>query len=286
MLMAATLAGCSSDDNEPQKLGAPSRPMIVDVEEIPISNGETPAPKSLISRATDFIRTATFNSFSMNYTVSKYDFTKTDGKWNTDKMWPSGVGNDDKIDFYAYSHGTFNYNSGTPYVSFTIEEAANNQYDLLVAEHKQISYSESHGLVTLSFDHACAILCFNVYLSSALSAKIGNSLTVNSIILRNVSSHGNYNYSTKSWSGQDTPRYYTLTDGPFTVTTTSQPLSCGYVFMIPQTREKNGETGSYLEIKYVRNDEEKTATIPINVNWEAGKLHTININIGTAVIAI
>lgn len=292
LMMTACLAGCSSDDAEPkqtaeQKMSSqPSRPMIVEVQENAVVDAKTSAPMS-ITRAESYTTTASLSSFSMNYLDTyKYNFTKGPTGWNTDQSWPSGVGNDQKIDFYAYTGGTFNYNEGNPYVAFTVQEAVQNQHDLLVAEHKEISYNDAGGRVSLLFDHACAIIQFNVYLSSALSAQLGSSLSVTSIVLRNVYSQGQYHYSSKEWTDAGTPRPYTLSDSEITVTTASQPLSCGYVFMIPQQREKNGTENVYLEINYKHGEEAKTATIPMAVNWSAGKLYTLNINIGTAVISM
>ena len=58
----------------------------------------------------------------MNYQNNKYELTKqSDGTWN-ELMWPS-VSNDQKIDFYANTAGMFQYNSGSPYVAFEM----NNQ---------------------------------------------------------------------------------------------------------------------------------------------------------------
>lgn len=53
--------------------------------------------------------------------------------------------------------------------------------------------------------------------------------------------------------------------------------------MIPQKRAKNGTTGTHLEINYTKG-ENKTAIIPLDIDWEAGKLHTINIKLGTSTI--
>lgn len=282
MMMAASLAGCSSDDNEPQKLGATSRPMIVDVEETPISNGETPAPKSLISRGADPTTTATLSSFSMNYQENKYDFTKN-GTWSTN-AWPSGVGNDQKIDFYAYTRGTFNYNGGNPYVAFTIEEAAANQYDLLVAEHKNISYNDAGGHVSLLFAHASAAVRFSVQITNTLHTNLGGDLTVKSIVLRNVNSEGRYYYSSKEWTNQSNLRPYTLTSGAITVTTTPQQLSSNYLYMIPQTHAAEGETGIHLDITYNKGGDDKHAIVPLDIDWKAGELYPINIKLGTTLI--
>ena len=282
-MVAACLAGCSSD-NEPQnQQGEAPRLMIVDVSGKPVDDGKKSAPRT--NRTAAYTTTATLSSFSMNYLDNKYDFTKEGEVWSTN-YWPAGVTNDQKIDLYAYNHGKFYYNGGDPYVEFTVEENASSQYDLLVAEHKQISYNSAGGHVSLTFDHACTIVQFNVCLTADLRDQVGGSLTVNSIILKNVNKSGDYYYSSKSWEDVTGTAVYTLTTREITVTTEPQRLSCGYIFMIPQTRVKNGTEGTYLEIKYKRTKDEtaKTATIPLNINWKAGELRTININLGTAEI--
>jgi hypothetical protein len=285
LMVAACLAGCSSDDEPQNQQGEAPRLMIVDVSEKPVDDGKKSAPRT--NRTAAYTTTATLSRFFMNYMGNEYDFKKTGESWSTNS-WPAGVDNDQKLDFYAYTAGTFNYNGGNPYVAFTVEESVSSQHDLLVAEHKQISYDDAGGRVSLTFDHACAIVCFNVYLSETLSTQLGGSLQVNSIILRNVNNQGDYYYASKSWSNVSGTAYYTLTTGDITVTTDSQRLTCGYIFMIPQTRVKNGTEGTYLEIKYKRTKDEtaKTATIPLNINWKAGELRTININLGTAVITL
>ena len=266
MLAATGLMACSSDDKNDVK--EEPRLMIVDVQGI--TRGDAP------------ITTATLNSFSMNYEDNKYNFTKN-GTWSTN-TWPSVGGNDQKIDFYAYTGGTFNYNSGNPYVSFTVEETVASQHDLLVAEHKQISFNDASGHVSLLFDHACAAVLFTVQITNTLHTNLKGDLTVNSIILNNVSSQGDYSYSSKTWSNVSTSRYYTLTNGAITVTTTPQEVAQGYLYMIPQTHEANGITGTYLEINYTQGNEDKQATIPLAIDWKAGESYPINIKLGTSTI--
>lgn len=266
MLAATGLMACSSDDKNDVK--EEPRLMIVDVQGI--TRGDAPTT------------TATLNSFSMNYEDNKYNFTKN-GTWSTN-TWPSVGGNDQKIDFYAYTGGTFNYNSGNPYVSFTVEETVASQHDLLVAEHKQISFNDASGHVSLLFDHACAAVLFTVQITNTLHTNLKGDLTVNSIILNNVSSQGDYSYSSKTWSNVSTSRYYTLTNGAITVTTTPQEVAQGYLYMIPQTHEANGATGTYLEINYTKGNEDKQATIPLAIDWKAGESYPINIKLGTTTI--
>ena len=271
--MAACLTGCSSDDESQSE--AP-RLMIVDVSENPM---DTPTANS---RAAAVTTTSSLSSFSMNYLDTyKYDFSKTDGIWNT-KEWPS-VAYNEPIDFYAYTRGKFYYNDGDPYVTFTVESEPANQHDLLVAEHQNISHSDAGGHVSLRFDHACAAVRFNVYLSNKLSDKLGGSLPVTGIILRNVNDQGTYNYDTKSWSNVSGTVAYALSNSEINVTTEPQQLSCGYLFMIPQQHAANGIEEAYLEINYTKNGSQ-TATIPLDIDWEAGKSYTIDIKLGTKTI--
>lgn len=267
MLAVTGLMACSSDDKNDLK--EEPRPMIVDVL------GTT--------RAGDPTTTATLSSFSMNYLQSnKYDFTKEGETWNTN-TWP-GVENDQKIDFYAYTGGTFNYNSGNPYVSFTVQETVASQHDLLVAEHKQISYNDAGGHVSLLFDHACAAVRFTVQITNTLRTNLGADLTVKSIVLMNVNSEGKYHYSSKSWTDQSGSRPYTLTNAAITVTTTPQPLSSSYLYMVPQTRAANGTEGTYLDVTYTKGAEDKHATIPLAIDWKAGESYPVNIKLGTTLI--
>ena len=276
LLAAACLTACSSGD-EPVKTEAP-RLMTVEVTERPMDDDG--AAESATSRAAAVTTTASLSSFSMNYQSEKYIFTKG-STWNT-PAWP-GVGSDVKIDFYAYTHGTFNYNSGNPYVTFTVENEPSNQQDLLVAERKQISYNDESGKVSLTFDHACAAVLFKVQITNTLREQLGHDLTVNSIVLKNVNNAGDYYYGSKSWSDLSGDASYTLTNSEITVGTTEQGLSSKYLFMIPQTRTANGITGTYLEINYT-NSESKQATIPLNIDWQSGKCYTTTIKLGTNLI--
>ena len=272
MLAATGLMACSSDDKNDVK--EEPRLMIVDVQGI--TRGDAPTT------------TATLSSFSMNYLQgNKYNFAKTEPgeTWDT-KEWPS-VGTDQKIDFYAYTRGTFNYNEGNPYVSFTVEETVANQHDLLVAEHKQISYNDAGGHVSLLFDHACAAVLFTVQITNKLRTQLGGDLTVKSIVLKKVIKTGDYYYNTGAWTINDVnDNYaeYTVTNGAITVTTTPQEVAQGYLYMIPQTHEANGTEGTYLEINYTKGNEDKQATIPLAIDWKAGESYPINIKLGTTTI--
>ena len=285
LLMAAGLVACSSDD-EAETLEA-KRPIIVNVAENPLVDTSADVPQRGMTRTAEYITTESLAGFSMNYQGNKYDFTKNKNTndWSSSPdSWPD-VDNGVKIDFYAYSGGLFQYNSDDPYVTFTVEEGVTDQHDLLVAEHKKIAYSDAEGHVNLTFDHACAAVLFNVQITDKLRTDklSGSDLTVSSIVLKNVSNAGRYYYNTKSWEILSGSADYTLFNVDLTVTTTPQALSCGYLFLIPQTRTANGTTGTYLEVNYTTSTA-KTATIPLSINWKAGELYTVNIKLGTTTI--
>ena len=302
LLLAVGLTACSSDDEVERGLlpeessnlkqrplfsddSQAQRLMIVEVEETPMTDTSAPEEEKMETRATA-TTTSTLAAFSMNYQSNRYDFTKTGTEWSSFD-WPGSVENNERIDFYAYTHGTFNYNDGNPYLNFTVDELAPNQYDLLVAEHKQISYnevkdSEGKAHVSLSFNHACAAIQFKIGQSQTLANK---SVTFKSITLVDVNNSGKYYYNqTPAWQEQSGNAYYTLEDAssisiPVSTKThdNARLLNCGCLFMIPQAH-----SNAKIRIKY---NTDKTAEILLgDINWEAGKLYTISIRLGTKTI--
>lgn len=296
LLLAVGLTACSSDDEVERGLlpedssNLKQRPpfsddlqaqrlITVEVEETPMTDTSAPEEEKMETRATA-TTTSTFAAFSMNYQGNKYYFKKTGTGWDS-FTWPD-VSNSQKIDFYAYTHGTFYYNDGNPYLNFTVDELAPDQHDLLVAEHKQIAYSDAGGRVSLSFNHACAAIQFKIGQSQTLANK---SVTFNSITLVDVYKSGKYYYNqTPAWQEQSGNNYYTLEDAtsitiPVSTKTNegARSLSCGFLFMIPQAH-----SNAKIRIKY---NTDKTAEIPLGtINWEAGKLYTISIRLGTNTI--
>lgn len=280
-LLAAPLffASCSSDDSMTpiDEVTPPQRPISVEVSETPFGN-TTEARQLTRAAITDL---TSFSAFTMTANMDNLSVEKKNGKWEVYGSWPA-VDDNTSVNFYAYSNGTYNDNSGTPYISFIMDENASAQHDLLVATNT-VSYNDHKGKVPLTFDHACAALAFNVQITNTLKTKLGSTLTVNSIVLRNVSNSGKYYFGTSTWGDVSGSAYYTLTSGNITVDTEAQALSSNYLFVIPQTRAVNGTTGTYLEINYTLSGS-KQATIPLAVDWEAGSKYTINIKLGTSLI--
>lgn len=274
-------ASCSSDDSMTpiDEVTPPQRPISVEVSEAPFGN-TTEARQLTRAAITDLTSFSAFTMMTAN--KDKLSVEKKNGKWEVDGSWPDGVDDNTPVTFYAYSDGTYNDNSGTPYISFIMDENASTQHDLLVATNT-VSHDSHQGKVPLTFDHACAALAFNVYITNALKTKLGSTLTVNSIVLHNVSNTGKNYFGSSTWGDVSGSAYYTLTSGNITVDTEAQALSSNYLFVIPQSREANGTTGTYLEINYTLSGS-KQATIPLSVNWVAGTQHTINIKLGTTLI--
>lgn len=279
-LTAAFLAACSSDDQDEPK--QEPRLITVEVTENPLldANGE---PKQLPTRTEAATTSETLSAFSMNYTGDyTYGFTKTGGSWdtNTNKWdWPVS-GNNTKIDFYAYNDGTFQWNSGNPYLSFTMDASASNQTDLLVATHKAISYNDAKGKVSLDFDHACAAVKFNIYKTAGVGKK---SVIVKSVVLSGVQNKGDYYYNKETkWQSLSLPgsASYTLTTGDITLTTDKQALPCGYLFLIPQSKK-----GLTLTVYYtVDGGTETSYAFNLSGTWEAGTEYIVNISMGTSII--
>ena len=289
-LTAGLLTACSSDDEQKQE--PPVRHISVEVSERPMAEEGTAEGRSLTTRAA-ITTTETLGNFKMRgvydgsqltpeYRVEKSEGT---GQWTVDPdSWP--VDDNTKVQFYAYTKGDFYSNNGTPFIDFTIAENASTQHDLLVAKNS-VAYSDHGGKVPLTFDHACAALAFNVQITNKLKTeKLSNgTLTVNSIVLRNVSNTGKYHFESSSWSDVSGSAYYTLANSDMNITTASQALSSNYLFVIPQTRAADGTVGTYLDVTYTFTGQTKnSATIPLSVNWEAGKQYTINIKLGTTLI--
>ena len=281
-LTAGLLTACSSDDDQE----TPIRHISVEVNEQPMTSADDEAGARSLSTRSAITTTETFSTFKMcgvyGDGTSNYTASKSDNTWTVEPdTWPNY---DNSVSFYAFTDGTF-VKKAEPYISFSIAENASTQHDLLVAKNT-VSYNSHQGKVPLTFDHACAALAFNVYITNTLKTALGSTLTVNSIVLRNVSNTGKYYFGeTPAWGDVSGSAYYTLTDGDITVDNTPQALRSNYLFVIPQTRAANDTTGTYLEINYTFSGQTKTsATIPLAVNWAAGSKYTIDIKLGTGLI--
>lgn len=281
VMSVIALAACGDNDDAvpiPIEPTPSPRLLTVEVSENPMQDNEASA--RVMNRTAAATTTATLSSFTMNYTDAWYNnFTKTGGTWST-ADWPYGVNENTKIDFYAYNAGSFQWNSGTPYVSFTMDEDAFSQKDLLVATHKQISYNDAKGKVSLTFDHACAAVQFQICQTKKVTDE-GKNFIINSVVLKNVCKNGDYYYDS-GWTLGSNLTDLTLTNSTITLTTAYQLLPCQWLFLIPQSQD-----GIQLEIKYtVDEGAEKTKILNVGTDsWEQGKQYTVNIRVGSSFLS-
>lgn len=308
LLGLALFAACSSDDDvaTPQPK---TYPLTIEVSENPLipegGAASAPATRAAITTIT------TLSQFNMNYvfvdnsstthTGSETATKTTDGKWQNsagaDKGWPNGaVGTDHdyNVTWYAYTNGSFNLNSGNPYISFVAEEQANTQHDLLVSTASG-TYADTGGHLFFAFDHACSALRFYVKKSTNLN---DYTLSVSSIKLCNIIKQGDYYYNTSSWTLSGNRTEYTLYSGSavtlgstdyIPIYGTYGSAEAPYLFLIPQTLTAwdtttaitdPNNTQSYLEIECSINNTAYTAYIPFAASLEKGIKRDVKINIG------
>ena len=122
------------------------------------------------------------------------------------------------------------------------------------------------------------------------------TLTVSSIVLKNVIKDGKYYYGTQSWTLGTTSTDYTLLSSSQTLASDSYVLLNGseddsYLFLIPQTLTAWNPSGAlsntYLEVTCTITDTSTstqvysgTAYIPFAATFEKGTKYDVKINIG------
>lgn len=293
LLCLALFASCSSDFDdpeppqpEPQPLPEQTYPLTIEVTENPMTvDGE----ESSSSRRTDIADNSSLTTFKMNYvyetsTTGSVTATKSEeGKWTSTGGWPF---TEETVYWYAYTNGSFEVNGGNPYISFTVDNDVANQKDLLVATASG-TYSDTEGKLSLTFDHACAALRFWVKKANNIS---GHTLSVTSIILKNVVNQGQYYYGTGEWTLTASSANYTLFSGSAqTLGYTDYIAMDGgtpcYLFMIPQTLTAWNPTGAlsntYLEVTCsIDGGVSQTAYIPFGATLVKGTRYDVKINIG------
>lgn len=307
VLVGATACSSGDDGDEPANptpTNPTERKLVIGVKANPWldENGNARETRGAV------ITTETLQQFFMdaynssgllaNYTVNR----NNDNSWiptpdNNQGGWPGDKNT--PVSFYAHTaDNCYKDDSGNYYVAFTVEEASANQSDLLLSRVTNVTYSGTGGVIWFTFDHACAAVEFNIQITNKLKTEKNiESLTVNSVALKNIANTGDCYYSTGSgnqWKNVgdisepgDQKGYtnYTLNTGALTVTTSPKPLPCNTLFVIPQ---KLG-TDTKLVINYTLSDKENTAEIPLketdkDTEWKAGHLYPINIVLGTTLI--
>lgn len=298
------LAACANDDEPTGQQVQNTYPLTIEVTENPlIPDGEegssTRAAITTISTLTTFYLNYQYNSVYSEYD-NKQSITNASGTWNGGS-WPSDVREGDpdvNVTWYAYTGGTFNWtenNPKEPYVSFTVEELATNQKDLLVAKLTNKTWNNCGGNLNFTFDHACAALRFYVKKASNISS---NTLSVSSVVLRHVAKQGNYYFNAMAWTPITTDASdftdYTLYSGSDKSITSSYTCLNGtnednsYLFLIPQELKGDVSSGTYVEIawksNYSSNATSGIARISLSKVLKKGYKYDVKINIGTTTL--
>lgn len=296
-LAAACFVACSTDDE--QEPPASRYPMTIEVQENPMVNPNVQA-EARATRAA-ITTTSSLTAFSLDYQYgdapSHGSMTATKGinsKWSSSGSWPgTAVENDNMVNWYAYTAGTFM--AGTePYINFTVDENAAAQKDLLVAKTSG-RYSDTGGNLNFTFDHACTALRFFVKKATNLA---DYTLSITNVRLCNIINNGQYHYATVSWTLGSSRSSYTLYDGTAKTLGTAgyEPLDASdapYLFMIPQTLTAwdhetdiaSATAQTYIQMtctitKDASNVFSGTAYIPFGATLAAGYQHDVKINIG------
>lgn len=296
LLTSLALGACSnSDDDELTSQQPKFYPMTIEVTENPMvqdgeGGGTTRAAITTNSSLDKFYMDYKYSSTGSDGTSPETATKDLEGKWSGGS-WPGdAVSSNAEVTWYAYTGGTFNLNGGTPYINFTVEEAAASQHDLLVATASGTN-SGTGGKLSFTFDHACSALRFYVKKSTNI---IDKTLTVSSIVLKNVIKDGKYYYGTQSWTLGTTSTDYTLLSSSQTLASDSYVLLNGseddsYLFLIPQTLTAWNPSGAlsntYLEVTCtITNTSTQVysgkAYIPFAATFEKGKKYNVKINIG------
>ena len=295
------LAACANDDEPTGQQVQNTYPLTIEVKEPPlIPDGEEGS-----STRAAIVTTSSFDKFYLNYqyntTYSGYDdkqtITKTSGTWSGGS-WPnSAVGPNYEVNWFAYTDGIFHFtddNSHRAYITCASDEFSSGQKDLLVATASGTYTGTNNGNLSFTFNHACAALRFQVKKSSNLGE---HSLTVSSIVLKNVVKHGKYYYDTGDWTliitdpSKDITNY-TLFSGSMTpgssYTFLNGSENDSYLFLIPQELTRsNGSTGTYVEVVWQCagvGSGSGTARIPLSKVLVKGYKYDVKINIGTTTL--
>lgn len=289
MLVATTMAACSSDDNDATPQRPEVRALSFEVSETPY---EKPGESRRITRAAI---ASSLDKFYLNYIYGSGLLTNGDAfvtMKDGEKGWKVDDGNTgwpetgDTVDWYACSENV-DFNTSGPYINFSVIETASDQKDLLVATASG-TYAETGGKLSFKFNHVCSALRFNVKKAKNLD---DYTLTVREVKLCNVASEGNYYFKTSSWTLDTTKSNYTLysdSGAGLTLGTESYVPFDSYLFLLPQTLTAWGRSGApantYLELICVINKGGEVhngkAYIPFGAVLEKGYEYDVNINIG------
>lgn len=319
LLLALPLAfvvACSSDSDNDEEYTEKTYPIIVSATERPIAN---PSAAQNSMRRAPITTTSSLNNFNLffwNEDIEEFGglgtFSKTsDTHWKGDQNWPDGytgtnVGRE--LTFYASNavfHNdecTFFSKDGEACIDVHVDEASNEQVDLLAAKNT-VSYISCNGIVPLEFDHISAAVQVSLCKTASLR---DYTVVVSEVKLHNIMCRGEYYFDQDKWEpyvSEAAPLTdYTITaykqeQGGLVVTDDPQLLakSGDYLFLLPQTltgwNKKSPLKDSYIEIKCkiynskgnkFGSSDYGSVYLPLDATLKMGMINSLNISMGTA----
>ena len=168
--------------------------------------------------------------------------------------------------FYPKDYA-FIINNKTTDQNYTISDyQVTSQVDLMVASAQRKVDSNASSLtegsvVNLSFNHLLA--CVEVKIKSAISG-----VTINSVVINDVSNFGNYNSETGVWTATNQASITKQSGVSLELNKDAVDVTNGGILVIPYM------TGKETITIVANNKRYENITLPLNTSWQAGHKYT------------
>lgn len=189
-----------------------------------------------------------------------WDAGSSQWSYSPTKYWPNNASQ--QLDFLAYAPCADSHVSVSGHtLTFTVDDNAENQVDLIVATAKNQTRSTNHGAVELHFRHLLSRLQFE----AKAAPGYGYEITFTSATLSGAPKKGTLDPWTETWAVDPAvaPNTYTLTDNE------------SYLLLIPGLTD-----GITATIQYTLAGSEKSQEITLSEvlpTMEAGKSYKISL---------
>ena len=196
-------------------------PLTITVSENPLIPSDGSRPQQGPRRSPE-VTTSTLDQFDISWmyeydapTGKEYQYPKSIGEtyyytkpgqstgyYETNQAWPSnisGQNGDVPLNVFGFNDGYFEKNvdhPGHPYLEVGTDESSDFQCDMIVAKNAK-TWNESHGDVSLVFDHVCSAFLFYIMKSEGMA---DYSINVSKVVLHNIKKQGRYYLMSDEWS--------------------------------------------------------------------------------------
>ena len=208
-----------------------------------------------------YVHTGTPNYATPNFMNGPVTWDDSNSQWSYSptKYWPNNASQ--QLDFLAYAP----YNDATHILvsgsnlTFTVDDNAANQVDLIVATAKNQTRSTNQGAVALHFRHLLSRLQFE----AKAAAGYGSEITFTSATLSGAPTEGTFNPWTEAWTSTQGTGSYNVSN------------SNDYLLLIPGAT--TGITAT-IHYKLSGNDQSKEITLSdVLPTLEAGRSYKISL---------